>query len=86
MSVTISPHVVFLKDSTHKNILVILTSPRILMSGCSQDKDCFFFFSSGFMCTFHSKLKYILLHKMFLMYLLFSNMSHRCLRQSIQAY
>lgn len=51
MSVTISPHVVFLKDSTHKNILVILTSPRILMSGCSQDKDCFFFFFQVDVCA-----------------------------------
>lgn len=43
MSVTVSPNVIFLKDITHKNILVTLTSPGIFMYGGSQDKDGFFF-------------------------------------------
>ena len=39
MSVVVSLNVIFLKDSAYKNIEVILTLPRVLMYGCSQDKD-----------------------------------------------
>ena len=37
--VTVFLNVVFLKDSAHKNIDVILTFPRVLVYDCSQDKD-----------------------------------------------
>lgn len=48
------PRVIFVKNSIRKNILVILTSPRILMYGCVQDKDLKLKMF-GCVCTFHSK-------------------------------
>lgn len=57
MSVTVSPNVIFLKDITHKNILVTLTSPGIFMDGCSQDKDGFFFFKQLMYVHFSFKMK-----------------------------
>jgi hypothetical protein len=68
MWVTIFPNSynLFLKFSIHKKILVILTSPRILMPGCSQD----WFLKEKCLnvCTFHSNgsicwcTKYVLRH------------------------